>query len=252
MTPELCLADTPEAVDRWSASFVLVDCAAVLDRSSRATVALAGGQTPRGMYRELVRQAPPGFAWHRVEFFFGDERAVPPDSAESNYHLALQELIEPLGIPHSQVHRLAADATDRARAAAEYEALLHSRFDGDQTGFDLMLLGLGTDGHTASLFPGEDPIDSSERWVRSVEAPAGYATRARLTLTPAIINRSHRVMMVATGDAKQAAVAGVLRGDRWLPAARIDLSGDARFSLLVDRAAAGPGATSHPHVTVLP
>jgi 6-phosphogluconolactonase len=252
MTPELCLADTPEAVDRWSASFVLADCVAVLDRSPRVTVALAGGHTPRGMYRELVRQAPSGFAWQRVEFFFGDERAVPPDSTESNFHLALQELIEPLGIPREQVHRLAADATDRTRAAAEYEALLRDRFDSGQAGFDLMLLGLGADGHTASLFPGEDPPDHADRWVRSVDAPPGYATRARLTLTPAIINRSHRVMMVAVGEAKQAAVAGVLRGDRRLPAARIDLQGDARFSLLVDRAAAGPSAASYPHVTMLP
>ncbi len=251
--PEVYLADDPAAVARWSASLLLADCTAVLTDTPQVTVALAGGTTPRGMYQNLVANAPPTFPWHRLSFWFGDERVVALESPDSNAHQAMTELLVPLGIAAHQIHPLVTDPSRPEHDARRYEALLRQQFPTPDAGFDLMLLGLGADGHTASLFPGQPlPTDSTSPWVVPVQAPASYPVRSRLTLTPAIINRSDRVLMVATGAGKQAAVARVLAGDPLLPSTHFALAPASQFGLLIDREAAGTATASHPNVTVLP
>ena len=135
-------------------------------------VLLAGGKTPKAVYALLASAAYRSRVdWDRVVFFFGDERAVPPDHPQSNYRMANEVLFRPLGIAESSVHRMKAEADDLDAAAAEYEGELHVCF-GAFPRFDLVLLGMGSDGHTASLFPGSPVLKEHARWVAPVlDAP---------------------------------------------------------------------------------
>jgi 6-phosphogluconolactonase len=117
--------------------------ASVLARG-QASIALSGGETPRPVYQRLAAMTLP---WSRIDVFFGDERAVPPEHPDSNYHMAAATLLDPAGVPMARRHRMPADAADRVAAARAYAAELPERFD-------LLVLGIGHDGHTASLFPG--------------------------------------------------------------------------------------------------
>ena len=162
-------ADLEELSEAAAGEFCSIACQAIAERG-RAVVTLSGGSTPRRLYELLAtgryRQR---VAWDRVEFFWGDERAVPPDDSDSNYRMARQVLLEPLAIPAAHIHRIEGERNDLDAAALAYEREIARVFgvlpDGPPPAFDLVLLGMGTDGHTASLFPGTDAAGEASRWV---------------------------------------------------------------------------------------
>jgi 6-phosphogluconolactonase len=191
-------------------------------------LALTGGSTPRLVYPLLVSPPRVGAVdWSRVEFFWGDERAVPPDHPDSNYGLARRLLLDLLpGVRPDAVHRMPADAPDPDAAARRHEAEL-GRATGvrprtsERPRFDLIWLGMGPDGHTASLFPGASVLDERRRWVVPATAPRTFAVQERMSLTLPIINAARQVLFVVAGADKAAAVRSVRSGSRELPAARV-------------------------------
>lgn len=166
-----------------------------------ATVALAGGGTPRPVYERLAGER--SLPWPQVHVYFGDERAVPPQHPSSNYGMAYGALLGRVPIPPEHVYRMAAERADVQEAAAEYAALLPERLD-------LLILGIGSDGHTASLFPGSAALMEGRRKVLAVEGPA--PPRRRLTITPPVITAARRVVVLAVGPDKASAVARALDG----------------------------------------
>jgi len=188
-------------------------------------VALSGGSTPRALYRRLTKAPHRGaVAWESVRFFFGDERCVPPDSERSNFRMAREELFDPLRIPPRRIFRMRGEDAPR-RAAGAYERSLRAHVPGRPPRLDLVLLGLGGDGHTASLFPGTPALAESKRLV--VENFMPGSKEPRITLTLRAINAARRVIFLVSGDGKAAVVAGVLqkRGRRKdLPAAGVNPS----------------------------
>jgi 6-phosphogluconolactonase len=208
-------------------------------RRGRFILALSGGSTPLAVCPLLV--VPPRVRmldWSKVEFFFGDERAVPPDDPESNYNTARLAMLDYLpGVRMEQVHRMPCDLDDLAAGARLYERELRRVIGGDPYPiFDLMWLGMGPDGHTASLFPGSAGLQERDRWVVSHYAPGPHAWR--MTLTFPVLNAAREVMFVVTGAEKAGAFTRIRAGSRELPAGRVN----ARRTLwLVDAAAAGEG-----------
>jgi 6-phosphogluconolactonase len=196
-------ADLPALAAEWLAQ-VLVDEA---EASGRVTVGLAGGTTPRAMHEALACSS--AVPWLNVHVFFGDERAVPPDHSDSNYRMAKESLLDRVAIPPAHVHRMPAEDPDRDAAARAYEALLPEALD-------VLVLGIGEDGHTASLFPGSAALRESERNVLPVIGPK--PPPERLTLTPLPILAARRRLVLATGAGKADAVARALEGP-WDPSA---------------------------------
>jgi len=187
--------------------------AATIAARGRFRVALAGGSTPRAVYPHLLT----GVDWARTDVFLGDERAVPPDDPQSNYRMARETLLAPAHVPDANVHRWRAEAADLDAAARAYEQTL--RAGGGPPWLDLALLGLGPDGHTASLFPGTSALQVEDRLAVALDVPA-LKTR-RLTLTyPALLGAT-QVIFLVSGAEKRSALADVLRPGSTLPAARI-------------------------------
>jgi 6-phosphogluconolactonase len=166
----------------------------------RASIALAGGETPRPVYQRLAAMTLP---WTKIDVYFGDERAVPPDHRDSNYFMAVETLLDPAGVPAARRHRMPADAADRRSAAEEYGEILPERLD-------LLLLGVGRDGHTASLFPGSRAVQES--WYRVVPTESPEEPKLRLTITPPVIAAARMRLVLARGRDKAAAVARALEG----------------------------------------
>jgi 6-phosphogluconolactonase len=187
-----------------------------LRESERFTWALAGGSTPRALYR-LLAGAPycDRLPWPAIHFFWGDERHVPPDHPESNFRMARETLLDAVPVPPANLHRIAAEEPDAERAAARYAAALRSFFAlaaGEWPRFDLVLLGLGKDGHTASLFPGSAAVRERKRLV---VAPWVEALRAfRITLTPPVLSHARRAIFLVSGSEKAEALRAVLEGPR--------------------------------------
>jgi 6-phosphogluconolactonase len=212
------------------------DVRAALSSRGRFIVCISGGVTPRPLYERLARLSDDVLDWSNVYVFWTDERCVPPDDARSNYRMAREAWLDHVAIPAAHVHRLRGDIDPRT-AAAEYDAELRAF-----SGADLVLLGLGEDGHTASLFPhsaarAEDL--ARDRWV-SAEYVASVAMW-RLTLTPAFINRARDVVFLVAGAPKAARVRDVLEGPLTpdaLPAQSIRPDAG-RLSWFLDEGAAG-------------
>jgi len=233
----------PEAVCRGAAQdLVEVGRAAIAERG-RFCVALSGGSTPRRLY-EILAETPrwARLDWRRVEFFWGDERAVAPDHPESNYGMAAGSLLGKLGIAPERVHRIRGELPDPEQAAAAYQDELARVFavapDGPAPIFDLILLGMGPDGHTASLFPYSPPVAERRRWV--VGYQVARLGKARITLTPPVINRAAEVRLLVTGTDKAAVLREALLGPREperLPV-QIVAPEAGRLVWLLDRAAA--------------
>ena len=209
----------------------------------RFLVALSGGRTPEQVYRRLASQSPAApQEWSSTHFFFSDERCVPPDHPESNYHLADAALFRPLNIPEDRIHRMRGEHPNPDAAAREYEDVLRTVTNADPAGWpqlDLLMLGIGNDGHTASLFPGTDALRERRRWVTVGHAPSGPPTR--LTLTLGVINQATVVLFLASGNSKADRVKAVLEpqqdADRELPAALVRPD-RGRLIWLLDRPAA--------------
>lgn len=207
------------------------------------TVALAGGSTPANLYRLL---AEPQFAsavdWHRTFVYFGDERCVPPDHPDSNYRMIYETLLAPASLPPANVFRMAGEQPVEA-AAQGYAALLRRNFrlcGAARPRLDLVLLGMGEDGHTASLFPGMPALRESRRLVTESEVP-GYARPAvsRITLTFPVLNAGRCVLFLVTGASKAAAMHDTLSGppSAPLPARQVQPA-QGRLIWLLDEAAA--------------
>ena len=172
--------------------------------SGTRSIALAGGSTPRALYALLASSPWRERAdWRDMDWFWGDERTVPPDHPDSNYRMAREALLDPLGIDPAQVHRMPAEASDLTRAAADYETLIRRRVRPDSHGipaFDLVLLGIGSDGHTASLFPGSAGLTERSRLIVAHEVPSQRAWR--MTMTYPLLRAARNVLFFVTGAAK--------------------------------------------------
>lgn len=239
------LADADQVARAAAAEFARLAREAAGARQ-RFAVALAGGSTPRAMYALLAdprQEWRSRIPWEAVHFFWGDERHVPPDHPDSNYRMARETLLERVPIPPRNVHRIAAEDPDAEAAAGRYERELREFFAlalGAPPSFDLVLLGLGADGHTASLFPGSEAL-SEER--RLVVAPwIGSLGARRITLTPRALGGAAAVVFLVCGASKAAALRDALEGELrpgLLPAQRIrPRTGEPLW--LVDAEAAGP------------
>jgi 6-phosphogluconolactonase len=230
------LADE-EALARRAADCLL---AAAKAANGPFAVALSGGSTPRRLY-ELLARAPyrDAFPWHRTHIFWGDERFVPKSDARSNYRMTAEALLSHVPIPAANVHPIPTEGVTPADAALAYERTLKSYYGAEELDparplFDLTLLGLGKDGHTASLFPRSQALAERERWAVAV-TDAG--PQARISLTYPLLESSRHVLFLVAGEEKRAVLERVARGDQDLPAARLHPTGSLLW--LADAAAAG-------------
>jgi 6-phosphogluconolactonase len=226
------LADA-DALARRAADLML---AAARATDGPFSVALSGGSTPKRLYRLLATLPLP---WQRIHWFWGDERFVPPDDPASNYRMTREALLAHVPVPADRIHPVPTVGLAPDEAAARYEATLEAFYGVKQPAperplFDIVLLGLGTDGHTASLFPGKPMLDERRRWVGATDDPQGAP---RITLTYPALESSREILFLVAGTDKKDRLREVLAGDRRLPAARLRPHGTLRF--LADRAAAG-------------
>jgi 6-phosphogluconolactonase len=230
---------TPEALADAVARHIVACAADAISSTGRFTLALAGGSTPRAAYSRLATgDLRLELDWQRTHVVWGDERCVPPDDPQSNYRMAKETLLDRVPVPGNQIHRIRGEV-DPEQAAAEYERELRALLEPGRAGLDLVLLGLGEDGHTASLFPGQPAVHETERWVLPVPTPAGDMWR--VTLTPAVLNLARNVTFIVSGAAKSLRLTQVLErpvDSDLLPAQAIHpLQG--RLTWMVDEAAAG-------------
>lgn len=239
--PEIIVFDDPAALAEAAAE-AIAECAeeAVAARG-RFMVALAGGSTPRTTYERLAQ--PPlrdRMPWDRTWIFFGDERGVPPDHPDSNYRMANEALLSKVPIPAKQIARIRGEAEDPETAATEYGQRLSEVFECKRGGlprFDLILLGMGVDGHTGSLFPGSPVLKEIFRPVAAVHASAASIPQ-RFTFTLPVINTAARVMFLVAGGEKAKLLKAVLNEPTSaLPAALVRPT-NGRLTWLLDRAAA--------------
>jgi 6-phosphogluconolactonase len=213
-------------------------CALAIASDRVFSVCLSGGSTPRGLYERLADPAVASrFPWSRVHWFWGDERFVPHDDPDSNYKMARDNFLSRVPAPEENIHAIPTEGLSPVEAAAAYETTLR-RFYGakiiepERPIFDVMLLGLGEDGHTASLFPGQPALDERRRWV--VEA-IGPKSDPRITLTYPALDSSRDAVFLVEGKEKRGVVARAKAGDRTIPAGRIRPAG--RLHWFTDRAA---------------
>jgi 6-phosphogluconolactonase len=203
-------------------------------RSNPFRIAMSGGSTPQFLYEALASSAfRSGIDWSRWHVYFSDERAVPPDHRDSNYRLVHDALLSKVPIPPEHVHRMEGDSPDLDAAAAAYSQLLEAEC-GRPPRLDVVLLGIGPDGHTASLFPGTPALDVADAW--ATRGHADFEPFDRITMTFPAINAAAHVAFLVTGSAKAEALRGVIAGT--VPAARVrPAHGDQTWFL--DAAAAG-------------
>jgi 6-phosphogluconolactonase len=233
------VCDTPEELALAAAERLTAYERACRRTGERFSLVLAGGQTPRRIY-ELLATDPfkQRLEWDQVDLFFGDERGVPPDHPDSNYRMTAAALISRVPIPPWQVHRIIGEGNPN-ESAQLYEGQLRTYFAGAPwPRFALVLLGMGTDGHTASLFPGSDALCETEHWVVPSRSP--QPPQSRITLTVPVLNHAARVLFLVSGADKAARLAQVLKPKpqtELLPAQMIQpISGSVEW--LVDSAAA--------------
>jgi 6-phosphogluconolactonase len=232
------LATAADLFHAAAEEFVSVGRAAI-GAQGRFTVALSGGSTPKALYSLLAANYAT-FAWNRIFLFFGDERHVPPTDPESNYRMVNESLLTKIPIPAENVFRVPAENPDAAAAAADYEAQLRRFFalkPAEFPRFDLILLGLGPDGHTASLFPDSAALDEQSHLVVA-NWVAKFSTH-RITFTFPVLNRAAEVMFLATGADKADMLRQVLEGKNTpsLPSQRVEPS-DGKLLWMLDEAAA--------------
>ncbi len=211
-----------------------------LAKNRRASLALSGGNTPRDAYARLGREL--GIDWTKVDVFWVDERAVAPTDARSNYGAAKATLLDQAAVPAPRVRRMRAEAPDREDAARDYERLIRENVPADAQGtpaFDLVVLGIGDDGHTASLFPGDATVEVVDRLVVAVAAKPGR--EARLTVTSPIIEHARAVVVIAAGASKREALERVwsIQGDLQSTPARIIRQCHGSVTWIIDKAAGG-------------
>jgi 6-phosphogluconolactonase len=200
----------PAALTEVAARSVVERAQTAIDARGRFSIALSGGSTPRDLHLRLA--SPPlvdQVDWSRVHVFFGDERCVPPDDERSNYRLADETLLSRVPIPRDNIHRMRGELPPD-EAAADYEAELRQFFGDEPPRLDLILLGMGDNGHTASLFPGLTAVHEQDRWV--VAEYVAEVGMWRSTLTPVVLNLGRAVLFLVTGEPKATMLRRVLEG----------------------------------------
>ncbi|HEY4109251.1 6-phosphogluconolactonase [Puia sp.] len=207
---ELHVFKDGEALSNAAAKFIAGHIVATLETTSRYTIALSGGSTPKRLH-QILAQSPykEQIDWSKLHIFWGDERAVAFEDDRNNAKMAYDTLLNFVPVPASQIHVMRTDITPE-QSAVEYEKILHRYFDNTATSFDLVLLGMGDDGHTLSLFPGMPVVHEEKLWATSffLKAQDMY----RITLTKTIVNRSACVAFLTAGTAKAHALKEVLKG----------------------------------------
>jgi 6-phosphogluconolactonase len=233
----LVIAADADTVATRLADFLLEAARA---KEGHFAVALSGGSTPRRLYGRLAK--PPyleAFPWSRVHWFWGDERFVPHEDSASNYKMVYEAMLAHAPAPPQNVHPVPTEGMDAAAAALAYAQELQNfygapRLDSARPLFDVNLLGLGGDGHTASLFPGTAALDEREQWAVAV---AGAQAQTRITLTYPVLESSRDVIFMVTGAEKHEMLVRLRRGDTQIPAGRVRPIGN--LWLFTDAAAAG-------------
>jgi 6-phosphogluconolactonase len=200
-----------ESLSRAAAEALVILAHRALEQHDRFTIALSGGQTPRTLYRLLATNYRAVMAWRKVQIFWGDERYVPPEGPRSNYRMAKDTLLDHIPIPRDNVHPMQTLLPEVEEAAESYEETLMSYFTGPWPRFDLVLLGMGADGHIASLFPHNVALEEEARVVTAVRAPE-VDPPLRLTLTLPAINHGANVHFLVAGKEKANAVKRALTG----------------------------------------
>src|SRR3989454_8228404 len=233
----------PELFQAAASEFITLAVEAIRSKG-KFCVALSGGSTPRGLYTLLANQPQHSIPWEKIYFFWGDERHVPPDHPDSNYRMAWETLLSRVPVAATQVHRIPAEMPDADAAARAYEVELRDVFGArgllaeGRPRFDLVLLGMGADGHTASLFPGTAVVHETGRWVAAPWVPKLDAHR--ITLTPPVLDAAAAVMFLVAGHDKAETLRAVLEGpilpDRFPSQVVAPTGGDLVW--LVDQAAA--------------
>ena len=235
MTPELDVLADPDALAMRAADLMM----SIAETKQRVAIALSGGSTPRKLY-QLLATSPrlEAFPWANVHWFWGDERFVPPDDPASNYRMTREAMLARAPVPPDHIHPMPTVGLSPEAAAAAYARTLKDFYGADELVpdrplFDLVLLGLGTNGHTASLFPGMPVLEERRHWVGTMHDPEAGT---RLTLTYPALESSRETVFLVAGADKKTVLREVLAGDQAQPAARLRPQGTLRF--LADRAAA--------------
>ena len=233
MTAKLDILPDPEALATRAADLMT----SIAKAKPRVAIALSGGSTPRRLYQLLATKRLEAFPWTNVHWFWGDERFVPPDDPASNYRMTCEAMLAHAPVPPDHVHPMPTVGLSPEAAAAAYARTLKDFYGADELApdrplFDLVLLGLGTNGHTASLFPGMPVLEERRRWVGTMHDPEAGT---RLTLTYPALESSRETVFLVAGADKKAVLREVLDGDQSQPAARLRPHGTLRF--LADRAA---------------
>ena len=195
---------TAEIMARAAAAKIVDLIVKSVVQSGRFNLALSGGTTPQIFYQMLAGEFTDVIPWDKVNLYWGDERYVSPRDTRSNFHSFHESLLRYVHVPLGNIHPMPTHRADPADAARDYENFLRAEFEGDWPRFDVVLLGMGADGHTASIFPGSPAVDT-DRWVMAVDAKAEPATR--LTLTLPVLNAAANICFLVSGEDK----AGVLR-----------------------------------------
>jgi 6-phosphogluconolactonase len=211
---ELRRLTTPQDLFQAAADEVIRAATSAIAERGRFTIALSGGSTPKSMYTLIAANASTSLPWDRMFFFWGDERHVPPDDAESNYRMAKEALLSKVPVPAANIFRVPTENPDAAAAAEAYEQTLRKFFEvapGEFPRFDLILLGLGPDGHTASLFPETAALQEKTRlvvanWVEKLKT-------SRITFTLPVLNAARCVAFLVSGMDKAAVLHEVLEGN---------------------------------------
>ncbi len=234
---KLIVLPDAEAVARRAAEW-LVEKA--LAKQGLFAVSLSGGSTPRRLY-ELLAEAPHlgRMPWHRIHWFWGDERFVPQTDPQSNYRMVWNAMLSRAPIPLANIHPIPTEGLTPEQSPARYEAELKRYYGSDELGlagqlFDVTFLGLGPDGHTASLFPGTTVLNERTRWVAAV---VGVKEEPRITLTYPALESSRATVFLVEGAAKREMLGRLMKGDSTIPAARLRPNGD--LFVFADEAAAG-------------
>ena len=199
----------PDALAIGAAEYIHTLAEACIADHGHFSLVLSGGSTPMHTYRQLVNQNhKQDLDWTKVQIFWGDERCVPPDHAQSNYRMAREAFFEHVPIPSENIHRMACE-DDPAAGAEAYEGMLREQFPtGELPQFDLVLLGLGDDGHTASLFPGTEILEEQERWVAPIFVR--HLESWRISLTFPVLNASTQTAFLVSGESKARIIQEIL------------------------------------------
>ena len=202
--------DDALAVSKAVADLLVTEAEKAVDHKGRFSVVLSGGSTPKKLYELLATsEFKNRLPWQQIDIFWGDERFVPRDDDRNNAKMALDTLLNHVPVPEKNIHPIPIAITPR-ESASEYEKLLHNYFHNEEPVLDLILLGLGENGHTASLFPGTSVIEKKNLWVSEVYVEE--QNMYRITLTAPIINKARNVVFLVTGANKAEIVSNVLQG----------------------------------------